>query len=79
MGLGGKTYFCIYSEMREMKQKRKEVDCRWVSNFSIPIHSILEVHSPTFSHVEMVHSPLLSDKAVLDNDILSMELLDSLP
>jgi hypothetical protein len=59
--------------MLEMKQKRKQADCRWASNFSIPIHST------TFSHVEMVHSPLLSDKAVLDKDVLSMELLDSLP
>lgn len=79
MGLCGKAFFGICSEMLEMKQKRKQVDCRWISNFSIPIHSILEVHSPTFSHVEMVHSPLLSDKAVLDKDVLSMELLDSLP
>jgi hypothetical protein len=57
-----------------MKQKRKPVDSRWVSGFSI-----LEVHSPTFSHGEMAHSLLLSDKAVLDNEVLSMELLDSLP
>ncbi len=56
-------YSCICSEMLEMKQKRKQVDYHWVSNFSIPIHSTLGVHSPTFSHVEMVHSPLLSDKA----------------
>jgi len=67
-------FFGICSEMFEMKQKRKQVDYCWVSTFSI-----LEVHSLTFSHVEMVHSPLLSHKAILDNDILSMELLDSLP
>jgi hypothetical protein len=62
-----------------MKQQRKQVDSRWVSDFSILIHSILEVHSPIFDHSKIAHSLLLSDKAVLDNDVLSTELLDSLP